>query len=296
MIGNRERWRAGSLILLLALVLSGCTAAGLVSTPAVTSPLLATPLPGAATGTLTPAAEPAATPIPIYSYRVVHSYPHDRGAFTEGLVFSNGDLYESTGLLGRSSVRRVDLLTGSVLQSLALGNQYFGEGLTVFQNRLIQLTWQSHTGFVYALQTFGLLGQFSYPNEGWGLTQDGQRLIMSDGSSTLHFLDPQTLTETGHLDVRADGASVSLLNELEFVNGQIYANIWKTDRIARIDPQTGQVVGWIDLTGLISPLERPDPEAVLNGIAYDAQNQRLFVTGKLWPRLFEITLVAPGAP
>ena len=276
MIGARPRWRPVGWLVCLALVLSACAPTSVAG--------------------LTPAAEPASTPIPIDSYRVVNRYPHDRGAFTEGLVFSNGALYESTGLLGRSSLRRVDLQTGSVLQSRALGQDEFGEGLTVYQNRLIQLTWQSHLGFVYALDSFDLLRQFSYPGEGWGLTQDGQRLIMSDGTSTLRFLDPVTLAETGHLDVRANGASVSLLNELEFVDGEIYANIWKTDRIARIDPQTGQVVGWIDLSGLISPQERPDPEAVLNGIAYDADGRRLFVTGKLWPRLFEIALVQPGAP
>jgi len=235
--------------------------------------------------------------IPVYSYRVVHSYPHDPGAFTEGLVYDHGDLFESTGLLGRSSLRRVDLQTGTVLQSLALSNDYFGEGLTVFQNRLIQLTWQSQVGFVYALESFRLLRQFNYPGEGWGLTQDGRRLIMSDGSPTLRFLDPETLAETGRLEVRASGASVYQLNELEFVDGEIYANIWKTDRIARIDPTTGNVVGWIDLAGLLSPPERPeDPEAVLNGIAYDADGHRLFVTGKLWPRLFEIALTAPRAP
>ena len=284
MIGARERWRSAGLLIWLSVFLCNCAAPGLTGT------LLATPAPIAATGT------PAPTPIPIDSYRVINRYPHDPGAFTEGLVFSNGNLYESTGLLGRSSLRRVDLQTGAVLQSLALGPDVFGEGLTVFQNRLIQLTWQSHTGFVYALDSFDLLRQFSYPGEGWGLTQDGQRLIMSDGTSTLRFLDPETLAETGHLDVRANGDSVSLLNELEYVDGEIYANIWKTDRIARIDPQTGQVVAWIDLSGLISPQERPNAEAVLNGIAYDAAGRRLFVTGKLWPRLFEIVLVPPGAP
>jgi glutamine cyclotransferase len=244
----------------------------------------------------TPEGSPTDAAIPVYSYRVVHSYPHDPNAFTEGLVFFNGDLYESTGLLGRSSLRRVALETGVVLQSVPLDHDYFGEGLTVSQGRLIQLTWQSHTGFVYGLQSFKLLRQFSYPTEGWGLTQDGRRLILSDGTSTLRFLDPETLTETGHLEVRANGDSVYQINELEYVEGEIYANIWKTDRIARINPQTGQVVGWVDLSGLISPQERPDPEAVLNGIAYDANGHRLFVTEKLWPRLFEIALTPPAAP
>jgi glutamine cyclotransferase len=236
---------------------------------------------------------PAATPIPHFTYRVVQRYPHDPAAFTEGLVFSNGELYESTGLRGRSSLRRVALATGLVLQLHPLDSQYFGEGLTLFHDALIQLTWQSHLGFVYALSTFAPRQQFTYPTEGWGLTEDGQRLIMSDGSSTLYFLDPQTFNLTGQLEVRAGAYPVARLNELEYINGEIYANVWRTDLIARINPASGQVVGWIDLSGLLPAAERPaDPEAVLNGIAYDPAGDRLFVTGKEWPALFQIVLVA----
>jgi len=275
------------LLLLAALTLCACTPSA-ASPTAASSPSAPTAPPTAAPTTA------ASAPIPTYSYRVINTYPHDPAAFTEGLVFFNGDLYESTGLAGQSSLRQVALATGVVLRSQSLAPNLFGEGLTVFDNRLIQLTWQSHVGYVYRLDDFAALGQFNYTGEGWGLTQDGQRLIMSDGSSTLRFLDPQTFAETGRLLVRANGADVTLLNELEFVDGQIYANIWKTDRIARIDPHTGQVVGWIDLSGLISLPPLSNPEAVLNGIAYDPARQRLFVTGKLWPRLFEITLSAPA--
>jgi glutamine cyclotransferase len=225
----------------------------------------------------------------------VHTYPHDPQAYTQGLVFVDGHLYESTGLNGRSSLRMVDLETGRVLQSAAVPSQYFAEGLAPWGNTLVQLTWQSHVVFVYDRFSFRLLRTLHYDGEGWGLTEDGRSLILSDGTATLHFLDPQTLREVRHVVVKDRGAPVTELNELEYVRGQIYANVWHTDRIARISPATGQVLGWIDLTGLLAPGEVSDPEAVLNGIAYDAARDRLFVTGKLWPKLFEIKVVPQRA-
>jgi len=240
-----------------------------------------------------PPAEPAAgASVPVYGYRVVRSYPHDPGAFTQGLVYHDGFLYEGTGMHGRSSIRRVRLETGEVLQMRHLDPRYFGEGIAIWRDSLIQLTWQSGIGFVYDLKSFEPRRTFTYPGEGWGLTHDGKRLIMSDGSAsgTLRFLDPQTLRETGRLTVRDGGKPVAELNELEFVKGEIYANVWNTERIARINPESGAVTGWIDLRGLLDPREAAGVD-VLNGIAYDAAKDRLFVTGKLWPRIFEIQVV-----
>jgi glutamine cyclotransferase len=230
-----------------------------------------------------------------YGYRIKNIYPHDPQAFTQGLVYEGGFLYESTGLYRRSSVRRVALETGRVVQRLSLPPRFFGEGLTVFDGRLIQLTWRSRTGFVYDKRSFQLQARFHYPTEGWGLTHDGQRLILSDGSSSLYFLDPTTFRETGRIRVFDHRGPVDRLNELEYIGGEIYANVWRTDRIARISPLTGEVVGWIDLSGLLEPNAEHDSVDVLNGIAYDFANERLFVTGKLWPKLFEIELIRPGA-
>ena len=249
------------------------------------SPDAVMPIAGPTTGA------PQDTVTPIYTYRVVNVYPHDRKAFTQGLAFDEGVLYEGTGLLARSSLRRVELETGQVLRRHSLPANLFGEGVTVFGDRIIQLTWKSHVGLMYDKETFERQRDFTYPTEGWGLTHDGQRLIISDGSSTLHFLDPETLEEIGWIDVHDDGIPVTRLNELEYVQGEVFANVWKTDLVARIDPETGQVVGWIGLAGLLSPEDRDGPIDVLNGIAYDPENDRLFVTGKLWPRLFEIKLV-----
>jgi glutamine cyclotransferase len=228
---------------------------------------------------------------PVYTYAVVNTYPHDRSAFTEGLVYEDGVLYEGTGLYGNSSLRRVDLETGDVLQIRELSSEFFGEGITVYGDEIVQLTYKSHIGFVYDKDSFELLQEFHYSTEGWGITYDGEHLIMSDGTSTLHFLDPQTFEEVSQLDVYGNTGPVTNLNELEYVQGEIYANVWKTDRIARISPETGQVVGWIDLGGLLTAEDRSQPVDVLNGIAYDADNGRLFVTGKWWPKLFQIELI-----
>ncbi len=218
-------------------------------------------------------------------------YPHDPQAYTQGLFYLNGFLYEGTGLNGRSSIRKVKLETGEVLQKRDIPEQYFGEGIVNWNDRLLEITWQSQTGFVYDLTTFNLQKQFSYPGEGWGLTQDGKRIIMSDGTPELRFWDPETLRETGRVVVLDEGRPVAELNELEWVKGEVYANVYQTNRIARIDPSSGKVVGWIDLTGLLSPEDQARQVDVLNGIAYDAKGDRLFVTGKLWPKLFEIRLV-----
>jgi glutamine cyclotransferase len=225
------------------------------------------------------------------TYKVLHTYPHDSSAYTQGLIYLDGHLYESTGLNGRSSLRMVDLETGRALQSAPVPSQYFAEGLTNWGSTLIQLTWQSHIAFVYDRFSFRLLRTFHYDGEGWGLTQDGKNLILSDGSATLRFLDPATFQVARSIVVNDQGSPINQLNELEYVHGEIYANVWHTDRIARIAPSTGKVLGWIDLSGLLPADQHPDPEAVLNGIAYDAEHDRLFVTGKLWPELFEIRII-----
>lgn len=232
--------------------------------------------------------------IPVYTYKVINTYPHDRSAFTEGLVFEDGVLYEGTGLHGYSTLRRVKLETGEILQIRELPPQFFGEGVTIYGNKIIQLTWQSHIGFVYDKYSFKLLQEFNYPGEGWGITHDGKHLIMSDGTETLYFLDTETFEEIGQIEVYANDISVTRINELEYIQGEIYANIWQTERIARIDPLTGQVTGWIDLKGILNPEDRSKTVDVLNGIAYDAKNDRLFVTGKFWPKLFEIELIGQG--
>lgn len=239
---------------------------------------------------ITPAAQrrqPATAPVT--GYQIVKIYPHDRQAFTQGLVFLDGVFYEGTGIKGRSSIRRVKPETGEVLQIQKLEDQYFGEGIAVVGDSLIQLTWQSGVGFVYDKKTFERKRTFTYEGEGWGLVYDGSRLIMSDGTPTLRFLDPQTLKVTSRLEVRDGRLPVEDLNELEMVKGELFANVWPTDRIARINPMTGQVTGWIDLAGLLDPRDAAGVD-VLNGIAYDAAGDRLFVTGKQWPKLFEIKI------
>ena len=234
-------------------------------------------------------ASPAAD-APVYGYRVVDEYPHDPDAFTQGLVYLDGLLYEGTGLLGQSTLREVDLETGQVLRSRPLDPEHFGEGIAVLDDRVYQLTWRTQTCFVYDRATFEPLATFTYPTEGWGLTTDGERLIMSDGTSRLTFRDPATFAEVGAVDVRAGAEPVANLNELEWIDGEIYANVWQSEQIARIDPKTGSVVGWIDLAGILPTGQRTGKEDVLNGIAYDTTTKKLFVTGKWWPTLFEIQL------
>jgi len=226
-----------------------------------------------------------------YRYEIVKTYPHDSSAYTQGLIYLDGFLYESTGLSGRSSVRKVDIESGRSLQQFAVLPEYFAEGLTGWGSDLIQLTYQTQTGFVYDRATLKLKSSFPYTGEGWGLTHDGKRLIMSDGTSTLRFLDPNSFRETGRIVVRDRGQPVRDLNELEYVRGELLANVWQSDRIARISVADGRVTGWIDLTGLLPKSDRSSGDAVLNGIAWDSVGDRLFVTGKLWPSLFEIQLV-----
>ena len=233
--------------------------------------------------------------IPIYGYKVVHTYPHDTGAYTEGLFYLDGYLYESTGTEGESTIRKVELATGKVLRKADLAPPDYGEGIVAWKNRLIQLTWQSHHGYVYDLHSFKRIAAFNYPGEGWALTADDKHLYMSDGTPTLRVLDPDTLKQTGKIDVTALGRPLVNLNELEWVKGQIYANVWLTQNIVRIDPASGKVVGVINLSGLApDPQTLADPSNdVLNGIAYDAKHDRLFVTGKRWPLIYEITLTPP---
>ncbi|MCG3208443.1 MAG: hypothetical protein FOGNACKC_02048 [Anaerolineae bacterium] len=267
-----------------------------------TQPAASTATPVPPTPTQTPATTPAAAPSPrltpapalqpltVYTYTVVNTFPHDRNGFTQGLIYLDGIFYEGTGLTGRSTLRKVDVETGSVLQMINLPAELFGEGITVLGNRLYQLTWKAGRGFVYNKDTFEIIQEFSYPTEGWGITHDGRRLIMSDGSDTLYFWDPDTLQEIGRVHVFDQRGPVVRLNELEYINGEVFANVWQTSTIARINPETGQVTGWILLDGLLTPADLTEPVDVLNGIAYDAATDRLFITGKFWPKVFEIKL------
>ena len=232
---------------------------------------------------------------PVLGYRVVRSYPHDPSAFTQGLVFAGGALYESTGRRGQSSLRQVDLATGRVVKQRELAAGYFGEGVTVVGEKLVQISWESGKGWVCSLASLEVERTFEYEGQGWGITYDGRRLILSDGSCWLRFLDPVSFAETGVLEVHDERGPVTDLNELEYVLGEVYANVWRTERIARIDPATGRVLAWLDLGGLLSDDRRSGLESVLNGIAYDAEGDRLFVTGKNWPALFEIEVQPPPA-
>jgi glutamine cyclotransferase len=229
----------------------------------------------------------ASADAPVYQIDVLASFPHDPQAFTQGLVIANGQLYEGTGRNGLSMLRRVNLETGEVQQRQSLSARYFGEGITILDGKVYQLTWQSHLGFVYDLATFKLEKTFFYSGEGWGITHDGSRLIVSDGTANLRFFDPDTLKETGSVPVTEEGRAVDRLNELEYINGEVWANVWYTDQIVRIDPQTGEIRSRIDLSGLN---QQRGVDDVLNGIAWDNETGRLFVTGKLWSTLYEIKL------
>ena len=229
--------------------------------------------------------------IPVFTYRIQKTYPHNITSYTEGLLMDNGYLFEGTGRYGKSDLFKSNLETGQVFKQRALDPLYFGEGVTIFKDLIFQLTYKSNTGFIYDKESFALKGTFRYPTQGWGLTTDGNELIMSNGSAALVFLDPETFNQKRYIVVSDNKGQVGFLNELEFVNGEVYANVWQTNLIARINPKTGKVTGWIDLTGI-----NPDPEKlkypdVLNGIAYNPKTKRLIVTGKCWPNLFEIELV-----
>ncbi|WP_372785857.1 glutaminyl-peptide cyclotransferase [Phenylobacterium sp.] len=231
--------------------------------------------------------------VPIQGYRVMAVYPHDDQAYTEGLFYLHGLLYESTGIEGRSTIRKVRLKDGAVLKSQSIAPNLFGEGIVNWGGQIISLTWRSQVGFRWDLNSFARKATFHYPGEGWALTQDGQHLIMSDGTPSLRVLDPVTFREIRRIKVTADGQPVFNLNELEWVKGEILANIWQTNQIARIDPRTGAVKAWIDLTGIPETARPADADAVLNGIAYDQEHDRLFITGKNWPHLYEIRLTPP---
>jgi glutamine cyclotransferase len=237
------------------------------------------------------APEPPAEKVPAYGYEIKNVYPHDHTAFTQGLIFKDGILWESTGQYGQSSLRKVDLKTGKVLKTISVPREFFAEGMTVFHNKVYQLTWQNKKGFIYKPADFTKTGEFFYWGEGWGLTHDADSLILSDGTNELRFLDPETFELKRKISVLENGRPLNELNELEYVKGEIYANVWQTDRIVRIDPRDGKLTGTIDLTGLLPAADRAAETDVLNGIAYDEATDRLFVTGKNWSKLFEIRLV-----
>ena len=240
------------------------------------------------------AAAGAPARLPVWRAEVVRAFPHDPGAFTEGLFFRDGDLWESTGLEGRSVIRRVRLADGRVLREARLAPDLFGEGIVAHGKRLVSVTWRGGRGFTWSFPGLARTGAFSYPGEGWGMTDDGRRLWLSDGTPDLRLLDPATLREVRRVRVTAEGAPVDNLNELEWVDGEVLANIWMTDRIARIDPATGRVKGWIDVAGLAHPARAQAGDYVANGIAWDAGGRRLFVTGKNWPALYQVRLVPAG--
>jgi glutamine cyclotransferase len=279
------------LVLLLPFIYSAAACGKDVMRDTSTSPKPAAPQPS-------PAANAQHTPVhndsqnvPVYAYEIINSWPHDTKAFTQGLFFHKGSLYESTGHYGSSTLRKIELSTGKVTKKVDVSSQYFAEGITVFHDKIYQLTWTTNKGFIYDLKSFKIEGEFPYEGEGWGLTSDGASLIISNGTNQIRFLDPVTFKLVRTISVLDNGTPLMELNELEYIKGEIYANIWKQERIVRIDPQTGKILGWIDLAGLLPMSERDRPdEDVLNGIAYDEKEDRLFVTGKRWPKLFEIRL------
>jgi glutamine cyclotransferase len=228
--------------------------------------------------------------IPIYSYNIINTYPHDVSAFTEGLVYESGYLYESTGKHNETTLRKVDLQTGEILKLYKLDGSYFGEGITLYNNKIFQLTWKSNVGFIYDKDSFKLINKFYYNTEGWGITHNDEHLIMSDGTDEISFLNPQNFKKVYSIKVHDEFKHITGLNELEFIKGEIYANVWRSNKIARICPHSGEITGWIQLKGLLSPKEYKNA-GTLNGITYDKQGNRIFVTGKMWPKLFEIKLI-----
>ncbi|MBS1912725.1 MAG: glutaminyl-peptide cyclotransferase [Bacteroidetes bacterium] len=252
-------------------------------------------LPGGGGDTAHTVAPPQNNGLPVWGYTVVNTYPHDPMAFTEGLFVHDGMFYESTGMPDSSTLRRVDISTGNVVKLRKLDSMYFGEGLAMVGSRLYQLTWRTNRGFVYDAKTFEPVDTVAYYGEGWGLTTDGTDLFMSDGTSTLRVIDPATFQVKRQIPVFVGNTPLSDINELEYINGEIYANVWKTDSLVRIDPKTGSVLGWINLSRLLPMSERTGREDVLNGIAYDPKGNRLFVTGKYWAKVYQIALTGPGA-
>lgn len=228
-----------------------------------------------------------------YGYTILNTYPHNMNSFTQGLVYHEGYLYEGTGKHGQSSLSKIDLESGEVLMSKSMSKRYFGEGIEIVGDKIYQLTWQSHLVFVYDKESFESIESHYNATQGWGLAYDGSHLILSDGTATLQFMDPKTFTQVRKIEVNLEGNAISQLNELEYINGEIWANVWQTDFILRIDPVSGEVNSIVDLTGLSEQTQLGSYEAVLNGIAWDAESGRLFVTGKHWANLFEIELIAP---
>ncbi len=277
-------------LLICSLLVAGMSACASSPTPTSTSIPSNTNTPNNANSQIT-----ETSPVPktgqTYGYSIVRRWPHNPAAFTQGLVFKNGNLYESNGQNGRSDLRILDLQTGIIKAKVDLSFEYFGEGMTILNGKIFQLTWNNNKGFIYDENTLAPLGEFTYEGEGWGLTNDGRSLIMSNGSNNIIFLNPETFQVQKIIQVYDNGAPLYRINELEYIQGNIYANIWHSDKIALIDPGLGEIVGWIDLTGLLPGAAEKNGEAVLNGIAYDSATDRLFVTGKLWPVLFEIKLV-----
>jgi len=285
-------WIAGfRLLFFCALVaLAGCGNDPSLATQNASGSSLSAPQTQSVANSVAEAPKSSTDEISTYTYEVVKVLPHDRGAFTQGLVFRDGSLLESTGLNGQSTLRKVDLQTGKVLKQIAVPSEYFAEGLAILNGKLFQLTWQNQKGFVYDLETFHLEREFTYTGQGWGLTTDGHLLIMSDGTDQLRFFDPVTFEEKRKVVVLVRGQPVNRLNELEYIKGEVFANVWVTPFVVRIDPSTGKVVGVIDFTGLLPAMDQDWTTDVFNGIAYDAKGDRLFVTGKRWPKLFEVRL------
>jgi glutamine cyclotransferase len=278
-------------VILCACLVSGCGAGGDSAAARNSNVPSSSPAASHVDASTRVGPERASEKVQAYGYEIKNIYPHDRAAFTQGLIFKDGVLWESTGQYGSSSLRKVDLKTGKALKLISVPAEYFAEGMTVFRDKVYQLTWQNNKGFIYRPDDFTKTGEFKYAGEGWGLTHDDESLIMSDGTNQLRFIDPETFAVRRTVSVFENGQPLKELNELEYVKGEIFANVWQTDRIVRIDPKTGRLTGTIDLAGLLPAADRDDDTDVLNGIAYDAATDRLFVTGKLWSKLFEIRLV-----
>jgi glutamine cyclotransferase len=281
MLHSRPGWRHSLAIGLLTLCISGCGRKAAADIPPQDKPVEQVP-------SLTAA---AVATVPSYGYEVVNTWPHDPQAFTQGLIYLKGILIESTGLNGKSSLRKVDLQTGHIRQELKLSSEFFAEGMTVLRDKIYQLTWQNQKGFVYDVETFARVAEFSYTGEGWGLTTDGESLILSDGTNKLRFVDPKTFEVIRTVAVLDHaGQPLTMLNELEYIHGEIFANVWQTPYVVRIDPATGKLLGVIDFSGLLPRADYTTGTDVLNGVAFDPAGGRIFVTGKNWPKLFEVRL------